>query len=157
MNYTIITVNELPQIQYYNRRGKNGRYIKRTQRQQNDIDYYSNTQIPEYRYDSEGNREKVTYRAVVTLNNVPIHSDKARGRPRYKNFSWAKVDYYENININEMKKHLLQEIANHFHCKIDDLWFVYNQVPEEPTEWGDIEYPKPYRGSIWEGLEYGEY
>jgi hypothetical protein len=151
MNYTITSVNEIPKRQYYNKRGKNGRFIKRQQQ----IEYYQgdNNNIPEYIYDNEGNREKVMYRAVVTLNGVPIHSDRKRGRPRYKNFSWAKVDYYENINIEEMKKHLLQEIANHFKCKIEDLWF--NDGEDET--YFDIEMPKPYKGNQWEGLEYGEY
>jgi hypothetical protein len=151
MNYKIIIANEIPERQYYNNRGKNGRFIKRSQPQ---IEYYQNNDnIPEYITDSEGNREKIMYRAVVTLNNVPIHSNRGRGRPRYKNFSWAKVDYYDNIDIEDMKKHLLQEIANHFHCKIGDLWF--NDGDGET--YFDIEFPKPYRGNIYEGLEYGEY
>jgi hypothetical protein len=137
--------------QYFNQTHyrEKGRFAKRPQ-----IKYYSNSQIPEKVYNpSSGSYEKLTYRAVVTLNGVPIHSDRARGTPRYKNFSWAKVDYYENINIDEMKKKLLQEIANHFRCKINDLWF--NDGDGET--YFDIEQPKPYRGSHYEGLEYGEY
>jgi hypothetical protein len=139
--------------QYFNKthiRDSKGRFIKNPQR----IEYYpQNNNIPEYSYNLEGKREKVTYRAIVTLNGVPIHSDKARGKPRYKSFSWAKVDYYENININDMKKNLMQEIANHFHCKINDLWF-YDGYGET---YFDIEFPKPYHGQHWEGLEVGEY
>lgn len=150
MNWIITPVSEIPQIKYYNYRGRNGRFIKRST-----IIYYENNQnIPEYTYNpATESREKLTYRAVVTLNGVPIHSDRARGKPRYKNFSWAKVDYYENINIDDMKKHLLQEIANHFKCKIEDLWFYDG----DGETYFDIEFAKPYRGSIWEGLEYGEY
>jgi hypothetical protein len=131
-------------------RDSKGRFAKRPQ-----IKYYEQNQnIPEYTYNpATENYEKLTYRAVVTLNGVPIHSDRARGRPRYKNFSWAKVDYYENISIDDMKKNLLQEIANHFHCKIEDLWFYDG----DGETYFDIEFPKPYRGSIYEGLEYGEY
>jgi hypothetical protein len=129
-----------------------GRFAKKPQ-QQPKIEYYAGNNIPEYTTDNEGNREKITYRAVVTLNGVPIHSDKKRGRPRYKNFSWAKVDYYENIDIDKMKINLLQEIANHFHCKIEDLWF-YDGYGET---YFDIEMPKPYRSHIYEGLEIGEY
>lgn len=128
-----------------------GRFAKRPQPQ---IEYYRDYgNIPEYTYDEEENRIKITYRAVVTLNGVPIHSDRARGKPRYKSFSWAKVDYYENINIDDMKKNLLQEIANHFHCKVEELWF-YDGYGET---YFDIEYAKPYNGSHWEGLEVGEY
>ena len=135
---------------------EHGRFAKRPKPQE--IKYYSNTNMPEYVYNPEKeDYEKLTYRAVVTLNAVPIHSDATHGKPRYKNFSWAKIDYYENININDMCKHLLQEIAKHFHCKIDDLWFVNSDMSTiEPTDW-DVEYSKPYRGSNWEGLEYGEY
>jgi hypothetical protein len=134
-------------------RDEHGRFAKRPQPQQ--IKYYDNqNDVPEYVYNPvKGGYEKIMYRAVVTLNSVPIHSDRARGKPRYKNFSWAKIDYYENINIDDMKKHLLQEIANHFHCKIDDLWFYDG----DGETYFDIEMPKPYNGSQWEGLEYGEY
>jgi hypothetical protein len=132
-------------------RDNRGRFAKRPIPQ---IKYYADNQIPEYVYNPEKESyEKITYRAVVTLNSVPIHSDRARGKPRYKNFSWAKVDYYENINIDDMKNHLLQEIAKHFKCKIDDLWFHDG----DETCYFDIEFPKPYRGSHYEGLEYGEY
>jgi hypothetical protein len=139
--------------QYFNqthKREKNGKFAKKTPQ----IEFYENNDnVPEYIYNSDGNREKIIYRAVVTLNGVPIHSDKTRGRPRYKNFSWAKVDYYENIDITKMKTNLMQEIANHFHCKINDLWFEDG----DGETYFDIEFPKPYRGVIWEGLEYGEY
>jgi hypothetical protein len=149
MNWNVTPISELPQRQYYNYR-EHGRFAKRPQ-----IKYYEQEQnIPEYTYNpATENYEKITYRAVVTLNGVPIHSDRARGRPRYKNFSWAKVDYYENINIDDMKTHLLQEIANHFKCKIEDLWFYDG----DGETYFDIEFAKPYRGSHWEGLEYGEY
>lgn len=143
--------------QYFNsthKRGSNGRFIKKEQFKPK-IEYYTGSNIPEYTYNNEGQREKIMYRAVVTLNGVPIHSDKARGRSRYKSFSWAKIDYYENINISEMKKHLLEEIANHFHCKVYELWF--NPYDNDNCEWGDIEYPKPYHGEKFEGLEVGEY
>jgi hypothetical protein len=151
MSWKITPVNELPQRQYWNQRNAKGQFIKRPIPQ---IKYYADNQIPEYVYNPEKESyEKITYRAVVTLNSVPIHSDRARGRPRYKNFSWAKVDYYENINIDDMKNHLLQEIAKHFKCKIDDLWFHDG----DETCYFDIEFPKPYRGSHYEGLEYGEY
>ena len=127
-----------------------GRFAKRPE-----IKYYDKFQgIPKERYNAYSNSyEKLKYRSVVTLNGVPIHSDKSRGRPRYKNFSWAKIDYYENINIEDMKNNLLKEIANHFRCKIDELWF-YDGYGET---YFDIEFPKPYRGSKFEGLEYGEY
>lgn len=138
---------------YFNathKRDSRGRFAK----SQPEIVYYQNNDnIPEYIISSEGVREKITYRAVVTLNDVPIHSDKKRGRPRYKSFSWAKIDYYENIDIEKMKQNLMQEIANHFHCKINDLWFSGD---DRFSYWG-IEYPKPYRGNHWEGLEIGEY
>ena len=149
MSWKITLVNELPQRQYWNQRNAKGQFIKRQQ-----IKYYADNQIPEYVYNPEKESyEKITYRAVVTLNGVPIHSDRARGRPRYKNFSWAKVDYYENINIDKMKEHLLQEIAKHFHCKVDELWFFDG----DGETYFDIEFPKPHRGSHYEGLEYGEY
>ena len=137
-----------------------GKFAKRPiQREQ--IKYYSNNNIPEYVYNPQREEyEKMLYRAVITLNGVPIHSNASQGRPRYKSFSWAKIDYYENISILDMKKHLLQEIANHFNCKIDDLWFADSSTSVYGTaEWVDIEYPKPYRnsGSKFEGLEVGEY
>jgi hypothetical protein len=136
-------------------RGNSGSFAKRPQ--QNKY-YQNNNNIVEYKYIPEKEEyEKVMYRAVVTLNGVPIHSDKARGRSRYKNFSWAKVDYYENINIDDMKKNLLTEIAKHFHCTLNDLWFSDGIIPWGETDWGDIEYPKPYHGSQYEGLESGEY
>lgn len=150
MSWKITPINELPQRQYWNQRNAKGQFVKRQQ-----IKYYEQQQnIPEYVYNPEKESyEKITYRAVVTLNGVPIHSDRARGRPRYKNFSWAKVDYYENINIDKMKEHLLQEIAKHFHCKVDELWFFDG----DGETYFDIEFPKPHRGSHYEGLEYGEY
>lgn len=146
MNWTVTPVSEIPQRRYYNYR-VNGKFAKRPQ-----IIYREQIPVEVWNPTTES-YEKLTYRAVVTLNGVPIHSDRARGRPRYKNFSWAKIDYYENINIEEMKKHLLQEITNHFKCKIDDLWFYDG----DGETYFDIEFAKPYRGSHWEGLEYGEY
>lgn len=140
--------------QYFNsthNRESNGQFAKK---RIEPIQYYANNNVPEYVYNNDTEKyEKITYRAVVTLNGVPIHSDRARGKPRYKNFSWAKVDFYENINIKDMKQKLLQEIANHFRCKVDDLWFSDG----DGETYFDIEQPKPYRGAIWEGLEYGEY
>ena len=59
---------------YYNYRVK-GRFAKRPQQPQQ-IKYYDNEQnIPEYVYVPEKeDYEKLTYRAVVTLNGVPIQS-----------------------------------------------------------------------------------
>jgi len=137
---------------YFNsthKRDNKGRFISSQPKRE----YYSGSNIPEYITSPDGIKEKMTYRAVVTLNGVPIHSDRKRGKPRYKSFSWAKVGSYEDIDIDDMKKKLLQEIANHFRCKVDELWFHDG----DKETYFDIEYPKPYRGSHYEGLEVGEY
>jgi hypothetical protein len=146
---------------YYNRRNRKGQFIKKTQEQ---IEYYKEyNNIPEYGYNSATEHyEKLTYRACVTLNGVPEHSERYRGgREHYLNFSYVKVDYYENINIQDLKDKLMNGIAKYFHCNVRDLVYDSDGMEGIGDYWKeyvclfDIEMPKPYRGSFYEGLEEG--
>lgn len=144
---------------YNYRNPKTGRYIKKTEIIYRE-DYSS---IPEYTFNpATQEREKITYRACVTLNGVPEHSEKYRGgKEHYLNFSYVKVAFYEDINIEKMKEKLMEGIAKYFHCKVGDLIYDSDGMEGIGDYWKsyscmfDIEFPKPYRGSFFEGMEEG--
>jgi hypothetical protein len=137
---------------YNYRNPKTGRYIKKTQPIEYEQPQYAH-QI-EYQYNpATEQREKVMYRAVVSLNNVPIHSNAKQGRPRYKHFTWAKTDYLENISIPKMKEAMLKEIAQKLHISVNEFWFDV----DESASW-DIQNPFQTRSNYpEEGMEFAEY
>jgi alpha-galactosidase len=95
-------------------------------------------------------REDINYRAVVTLNSVPIHSTPYN--PQYHNYTMTKIDKIGNINLKDMKKALLKYVGTCLHFDARDFWFEV----EDDDVW-NVEEPRPYPyGEISETFEEGE-
>jgi hypothetical protein len=121
---------------YYDRRNRKGKFIKKTQAQ---IEYnIQQPDYPEYVYNKYNRRwEHILYRACVCLNRFPNHSTIQR--PNYTNYTYVKIDYIENISLNDMQEKLMIELGKKLHFDPRDLWI-------DRSEGFDIEYPKPYYG-----------
>jgi len=77
------------------------------------------------------------YRAVVSANHIPFQHE-------YVNFTYQKIDKLENIDLDTMKRRLIEHMEDYFGYSKKDWWFNVYWSVQNPRLEPDAAEPDEY-------------